>query len=187
MQRNLTADPRPLRHLPRPAASRPAHALLHRPPGAACGSSTVPTPCSQACRTAPDRPGAPVASLPGPGGPQPVALASRNPDSQTVTLAWSPRSHGQAAPARPGSSCAPGRVLPRHPDDQRLDRSTGGRSSWPAPVRVSPLAGARSLCQRKIVADVTGKVSGHRRRLTSRDNGASQSPSAWSHRRRPLS
>ena len=24
----------------------------------------------------------------------------------------------------------PGRVLPRHPDDQRLDRGPGGRSSW---------------------------------------------------------
>ena len=36
---------------------------------------------------------------------------------------------------------APGRVLPRHPDDQRLDRGTGGRSSWPAPAGVVPLAG----------------------------------------------
>jgi hypothetical protein len=30
----------------------------------------------------------------------------------------------------------------------------------------------RSLCQRKIVAGVTGKTSAHRRRLTSRDNAA---------------
>ena len=36
---------------------------------------------------------------------------------------------------------APGRVLPRHPDDQRLDRSAGGRPSWPAPAGVVPLTG----------------------------------------------
>ena len=39
------------------------------------------------------------------------------------------------------SPVPPGRVLPRHPDDQRLDRSAGGRPSWPAPAGVVPLAG----------------------------------------------
>ncbi len=35
----------------------------------------------------------------------------------------------------------PGRVLPRHPDDQRLDRGPGGRSPWLAPAGAVPLAG----------------------------------------------
>ena len=34
----------------------------------------------------------------------------------------------------------PGRVLARHPDDQRLDRGPGGWPSWPAPAGVVPLA-----------------------------------------------
>jgi hypothetical protein len=51
----------------------------------------------------------------------------------------------------------------------------------------SHLRATRSRCQRKIVAGVTGKTSGHRRRPISRDNAASQNRSAWSHRRRPLS
>ena len=37
------------------------------------------------------------------------------------------------------------------------------------------LRAARSRCQRRIVARVTGKISGHRRRFTSRDNAVSQS------------
>jgi hypothetical protein len=36
---------------------------------------------------------------------------------------------------------APGQVLPRHPDDQRLDRGPGGRPFWPAPAGAVPLAG----------------------------------------------
>ena len=36
---------------------------------------------------------------------------------------------------------SPGRVLPRHPDDQHLDRGPGRWSSWSAPVGVVPLAG----------------------------------------------
>jgi hypothetical protein len=36
---------------------------------------------------------------------------------------------------------APGRVLPRHPDDQRLDRGPGGRPPRPASAGVVPLAG----------------------------------------------
>jgi hypothetical protein len=39
------------------------------------------------------------------------------------------------------SPMAPGRILPRHLDDQRLNRGPGGRTSWPAPARVVPLAG----------------------------------------------
>jgi hypothetical protein len=35
----------------------------------------------------------------------------------------------------------PGRVLPRHPDDQRLDRRASGRPPWPAPAGVVLLAG----------------------------------------------
>jgi hypothetical protein len=38
----------------------------------------------------------------------------------------------------------------------------------------SHLRAMRSRCQRKIVAGVTGKTSGYRRRLTSRDKAASQ-------------
>lgn len=34
----------------------------------------------------------------------------------------------------------PGRVLARHPDDQRLDRGPGRRPSWPTPAGVVPLA-----------------------------------------------
>jgi hypothetical protein len=40
---------------------------------------------------------------------------------------------------------APGRVLSRHPDDQRPDRDPGGRPSWPAPAGVVPLAGNEVL------------------------------------------
>src|ERR1700730_13692039 len=36
---------------------------------------------------------------------------------------------------------APSGVLPRHPEDQRLDRCTGRRPPWPSPARVVPLAG----------------------------------------------
>jgi hypothetical protein len=39
------------------------------------------------------------------------------------------------------SPVPPGRVLPRHPDDQRLDRSAGRRPSWPTPAGVVPPAG----------------------------------------------
>ena len=38
-------------------------------------------------------------------------------------------------------SAAPSGVLPRHPDDQRPDRSAGGRPSWPASAGVVPFAG----------------------------------------------
>ena len=39
------------------------------------------------------------------------------------------------------SPVPPGRILPRHPDDQRLDRGPRGRSSRLAPVGLVPLAG----------------------------------------------
>ena len=39
------------------------------------------------------------------------------------------------------SPVAPGQVLPRHSADQRLDRGSGGRSSWLSPAGVVPLAG----------------------------------------------
>ncbi len=39
------------------------------------------------------------------------------------------------------SPVAPGRVLARHPDDQRLDRGSGGRPPWPTPTGAVPLAG----------------------------------------------
>jgi hypothetical protein len=73
---------------------------------------------------------------------------------------------------------APGRVLPRHPDDQRPDRGPGGRPSWPTPAGVVPLAGDKVPVPAQDRGRVTGKTSAHRRRLTSRDNAASQSRSA---------
>lgn len=39
------------------------------------------------------------------------------------------------------SPVAPGRVLARHPDDQRLDRGSGERPPWPALAGAVPLAG----------------------------------------------
>ena len=71
------------------------------------------------------------------------------------------------------SPMPPGRILPRHPNDQRLDRNTGRRSSWRRPVQVHVRA-TRSRCQRRIMAGVTGKISDHWRWFTSRDNAVSQ-------------
>ena len=40
-----------------------------------------------------------------------------------------------------GPPMAPDRVLPRHLDDQRLDRGPGRGPSWPSPAGAGPLAG----------------------------------------------
>ncbi|MGW4965342.1 hypothetical protein ACWEPL_49645 [Nonomuraea sp. NPDC004186] len=54
-------------------------------------------------------------------------------------------------------------------------RRVQGRPGLRLPVKVHFRA-TRLRCQRKIVAGVTGNTSAHRRRWTSRDNAASQSP-----------
>jgi hypothetical protein len=55
-----------------------------------------------------------------------------------MACAWAARNCRQLTLDSP---VAPGRILPRHPDDQRLDRGPGGGSSWPGPTGVVPLAG----------------------------------------------
>ena len=74
----------------------------------------------------------------------------------------------------------------RH-ENQVLRRQLSGRPRWDSADRLwltalsrlvsSHLRATRSRCQRKIVAGVTGKTSGHRRRPTSRDSAASQTRS----------
>ncbi len=68
----------------------------------------------------------------------------------------------------------PGRVLPRHPDDQRLDRSAGGRPSWPAPAGVVPLAGKEVTVPAQDRGRGDREDPGHWRRFTSRDSAASR-------------
>ena len=92
------AHPRPLRHLPRPRPGRPAHCATASPaaPTSARSArtsappatrSTAPTSCSPASTTGPGT-AKRSPSRPGrrPTAPGIVALARRDPDSQTVTL-----------------------------------------------------------------------------------------------------
>jgi hypothetical protein len=64
------------------------------------------------------------------------------------------------------------------------DAPVDGRPGRRRSVKVH-LRATRLRCQREIVAGVTGKISAHRQRFTSRDNAVSQSRSVLSHGGRP--
>ena len=69
----------------------------------------------------------------------PISAAQARPTASLVKKSMA----AIAYPSRPaplGSACGPGRVLPRHLDDQRLGRGPGGGPSWPS-AGEGPLAG----------------------------------------------
>jgi hypothetical protein len=100
---------------------------------------------------------------------------------------WMRRSHIRLGPVRLGFDYGPrpGFLAPRTISvltETPVDGRPGRRRSVKVHLRAT-----KRRCQRRIVAGATGKISAHRRRFTRRDNAASQSRLARSHRRRPLS
>jgi hypothetical protein len=124
-----------------------------------------------------------------------------------IACAWAATNSRQVGPARRGAGSMPAACRISHTVDAAIAYPRRASSPWilrwpqagfsPAMRMISaltevPLDGRpglrrlvqshlrarRSRCHRKIVAGVTGKTCGHWRRLTSRDNAASQTRSA---------